>query len=130
MSVEKIIQMALDTAHAEAAIGKASLGDVISYLETRDPSDVASPGWDGWDSWRGLYSQLAFSPCDSATAGVMLDLAKEALAVGEMTGYKGGEYPVTLTTACNVAYTGVCDGDGDGLTIARLIGMFHAEVMP
>jgi hypothetical protein len=129
VNIEKIIQMALDNSYAEAAIGKMSLGDVISYLETRNPSDVASPGWDGWDSWRGVYMQLAFSPCNSATAGAMLGIAKEALAAGEMEGYKGGEYPVEPGTVCNVAYSGDCDVDADGLTLARLIGMFDAKVV-
>lgn len=92
-----------------------TLGEVIERLSKEDPSRVIELGWDGWDSWRGIYSELAFSPA-KATVGEMLDIALHALDVGTMTGYKGGEYPVTLKTQCNVDYYGGYSGDNARLT--------------
>lgn len=126
MNTTDLVQLVLDKVNAESAAGKASLGDVIAYLKTRDPADVARGGWCGWDSWRGVYAELAFEPCEDSTAGEMLKVAEEALRRGEMEGYKGGEFPVTARTACNVAHYGTYGGDDDALTIARLISMFDA----
>lgn len=89
------------------------LKDLIELLE-KFPSDMrVAQGFGNPHSWRGVYSELAFEPVDDTTVGEMLSEARSA--VGQTyTGWKGGDYLMTLDTDVNVDYRGPwSDGQHD-----------------
>lgn len=81
------------------------LKDLIELLE-KFPADMhVAEGFGNPHSWRGVYAELAFEPVDNTTVGEMLREARSA--VGETyTGWKGGDFVMTLETTVNVDYEG------------------------
>lgn len=100
------------------------LKDLIAELE-KLPADLVFPnGFGDPNSWRGSYSELAFEPRESVTAGEMLANAKSALGA-VFTGYKGGDYVMTPNTSVHIAHWGRYGGDEDALTRWRWKLMLH-----
>lgn len=79
-----------------------NLQDIISLLESANPSSVMEVGFADFASFRGSYKKLAFVAKEKATVGESLDIVRKALARGTMFGYKGGEYEITGATECVV----------------------------
>lgn len=92
-----------------------NLGELIERLENI-PDDLVFPNGFGEPmSWRGVYAELAFNPENNVTAGSMLENAKSA--VGKtFTGYKGGDFMMTLDTDVHIASYGSYGGDEDAIT--------------
>jgi hypothetical protein len=67
------------------------LGELIAFLEARDPAIVVPMGFHEPHSYRGDYFCLAFEPLPNTTVGAMLACAREALGK-TYQGYKGGDY--------------------------------------
>ncbi len=68
-----------------------TLGELIAWLEVRDPTTRVPIGFARPCSYRGYYEDLAFEIEENTTIGDMLAAAKTALGA-TFTGYKGGEY--------------------------------------
>lgn len=81
------------------------LKNLIEILE-KFPADMrVAQGFGNPHSWRGVYAELAFEPVDDTTVGEMLSEARSA--VGQIyTGWKGGEFLMTLETSVNIDYVG------------------------
>jgi hypothetical protein len=81
------------------------LGELIEFLEARDPATVVPIGFRHPHSYRGYYECLAFEPAENVTVGSMLECAKGAL--GEtFEGYKGGDYTMKEYTNIYLAEYG------------------------
>ncbi len=67
-----------------------------------------------WDSYRGFYDELMLvgGKTDEGynTVGALEALLNSALRTGTMTGYKGGEYPITRHTRVWLAEYGESNG--------------------
>lgn len=98
-----------------------TLGELISFLEQRNPELVVRLGFDSAHSYRGYYEQLAFTPARDVTVGTMLASARNAL--GEtFTGYKGGEFTMHEYTRVWVSERG-CTGESIGpALLAYMVG--------
>jgi len=68
-----------------------TLGELIQFLEARDPERAVPLGFAKPHSYRGYYDDLAFEPAKNVTVRSMLACARDALD-RTFTGYKGGEY--------------------------------------
>ena len=79
-----------------------SLKNIISVLDSYDPSLTISPSFGTPHSWRGSYDELAFKPVESATIGDMLANAQSAVNQ-QFDGYKGGLYTMYETVPCHIA---------------------------
>ena len=74
-----------------------TLGEVIEFLEKRDPTEHVKNGWAEPNSYRGYYADLAFAPTMNTSIDKMLSFARGA--VGQTyEGYKGGECKMELDT--------------------------------
>ena len=73
------------------------LKELIRMLEKADPSTAVKNGFCGAHSYRVYDEQLAFEPVENTTIGEMLECAKGAVDQ-TFTGYKGGEYTMSLDT--------------------------------
>jgi hypothetical protein len=93
-----------------------NLNELITKLATMDPNTVMRPGFGAGRSWRGSYDEIAFEPVEQATVGEMLALARAAIGT-TLHGYKGGEYPCTGETECNIARWGEYGGDSDRMDV-------------
>lgn len=81
-----------------------TLGELIKYLEARDPETKMVIGFHSPHSFRGYYEQLAFKPATGLTIGNCLDAAKTALGT-TYEGYKGGDFTMReSTTVCLACY--------------------------
>ena len=96
-----------------------TLGELIEFLEKRDPSKVVSFGFWSPHSYRGYYEQLAFEPITDTTVGEMLKAARMALG-STFSGWKGGEYTMHDCTECWIANAGNC-GEPLGRALMRFI---------
>jgi len=89
----------------------------INRLRQCPRDQVVQRGFGEIDSWRGDYSEAAMSlGRDSTTVGEMLDTAVSSLGTA-MTGYKGGEYPISLYTTLNLDHPGEYSNGQYGLGI-------------
>jgi hypothetical protein len=88
-----------------------NLGEYISYLETKDLDTAVKLGLGNPHSWRGIYAELAFEPVENTTVGKMLEEAKSVIGI-TYTGWKGGDYMMSLETKVNIEYEG-CYSDGN-----------------
>ena len=104
-----------------------TLGELIERLEALPEDMLLAEGFGIPDSYRGTYSELAFAPCANVRVYEMLKHAKSAVGA-TFTGYKGGEYLMTLDTPCHIAEYGCYGGDEDALTIHRWKYMLTTEV--
>lgn len=96
-----------------------TLGQVIERLARLSPDLLCKPAFGEPDSWRGDYASIAFEPRESATVREMLSCARAADGA-TFTGYKGGNYRMTLNTQCYVAEYGEYNGEeDDALSIAN-----------
>jgi hypothetical protein len=79
--------------------------DLIELLE-KFPTDMrVAQGFGNPHSWRGSYDELAFEPVDDTTVGEMLAEARSAIGQ-TYTGWKGGDFLMTLGTPVNIDYVG------------------------
>ena len=74
-----------------------TLGELIQFLEVRDPERIVPIGFASPHSYRGFYEDLAFEPAKNVTVGSMLACARDALG-RTFTGYKGGEFKMNEYT--------------------------------
>jgi hypothetical protein len=82
-----------------------TLGELIEFLEKRDPEKVVPLGFNYPHSYRGYYDQLAFEPAPKIKVSEMLVCTRESL--GETyIGYKGGEFKMDKWTKVWLAYYG------------------------
>jgi len=84
------------------------LGELIKFLEARDPKRVVPLGFAEPHSYRGFYNDLAFEPAKDVTVGSMLACARDALG-RTFQGYKGGDYKMgeyTDVWLAEYSYTG------------------------
>lgn len=84
-----------------------TLGKLIEWLEAQDPELIVKDGFGSPHSDRGDYSELAFSPVNEAKIGDMLTYAKSAVG-STYTGYKGGEFEMSLRTSVYIGEYGYC----------------------
>lgn len=96
-----------------------TLGELIEFLEKRDPNKVVKLGFYHPHSYRGYYDQVAFIPVSDTTIGEMLKEARSALGT-TYTGWKGGEFTMGAYTDCWIAEWGCC-GDAIGVALMRFI---------
>jgi len=89
-----------------------TLGELIEFLEARDPERAVPVGFAKPHSYRGYYSELAFEPAKDVTVGSMLSCARDSLG-HTFTGYKGGEYKMGEYTDVYLANYGDT-GEGIG----------------
>lgn len=101
-----------------------TLGEVIDYLRAAPSYSMVSGLSLDADSYRGYYERIAIDQGDWVRAHSLADYLDEKIDT-TMTGYKGGEYPVTKQTLVHVAaygYTGpmlvgfILDGDDGDIT--------------
>lgn len=76
-------------------------------------------------SWRGIYAEVCFEPVEYTTVGEMLEHARSAVGA-TFTGWKGGEFTMSLHTPCHVNFKGEC-GD-DAITPFMLAWMLDRPV--
>jgi len=93
------------------------LGELIEFLEKRDPKQVVKLGFSNPDSYRGYYDELMFEPTENITIGDMLKAAKSALGT-TYHGYKGGEYEMDEWTRVWLSKYGTT-GESLGLTLLK-----------
>ena len=98
-----------------------TLGDLIERLEQEDQNKVLKLGFNFPHSYRGYYDQLAFEPVENVTVSEMLDAARSCVE-RTFSGYKGGDYTMTLWTDCWLANYGSC---GDELSLRLLNYMLN-----
>ena len=79
-----------------------TLGELIKFLEERDPDLVVPLGFGKPHSYRGYYEDVAFVPVSKTTVGEMLQHAKSAMGK-TFTGYKGGEFHMDENTSVWIA---------------------------
>lgn len=89
-----------------------NLGTLITKLEEADQTLRVPKGFAEPHSWRGSYDELAFEPISGVYVSDMLKSAKEAIGT-TYTGWKGGEFVMSLETECYIAEEGTC---GEPLT--------------
>jgi len=92
-----------------------TLGELITILESADPSRIAPIGFEHPHSHRGDYSELAFVPVKEPLVSEMLSEAREALGT-TYTGWKGGEYLMDAGTECWLSEVG-CSGESLGFAL-------------
>ena len=97
------------------------LKDVISYLESKDPSIVLPHGFAHPHSYRGYYECLAFEPAENVTVGTMLSNARRALNA-TYEGYKGGSFTMDEYTDVYLAQYG---NTGETLSMLTIDAMFY-----
>ena len=103
-----------------------TVGEVLQILEEMPSNKVAKNGWDGWFSDRGFYEVLALQPVRHVNVESMIQVLEAALEAGVMTGYKGGEYPITKDTSCKIGQWG-SSGNWLTPTLLRLMIAFDLE---
>lgn len=96
-----------------------TLEDLIAKLQSVDPKVRIKYGFAEPDSYRGYYNELAFVPASDMLVGEMLRYAKGALNK-TYVGYKGGEYKMTHSTRCWLAYWGH-EGESLGAVLLDLM---------
>ena len=84
-----------------------NLGTLIEWLEKQDPDMIVSDGFSTPHSDRGDYSELAFTPEESARIGDMLRNARDSDGA-LFRGYKGGEYRMNEYTPVHIGEFGDC----------------------
>lgn len=89
-----------------------TLGELISRLESEDPTLVVPLGFTEPHSYRGYYDELAFVPTEKVTVREMLAAARSALGT-TYQGWKGGDFKMGQYTDCWLAEQGDC-GEGIG----------------
>lgn len=97
------------------------LGELISFLEKRDPSTSMPLGFGRPHSYRGDYSNVAFRPVRDTTVGEMLQAARSALGT-TYHGYKGGDYEMHEYVKCHLAAWGECGEEIGPLLLAFMCG--------
>uniref|UniRef100_UPI003F496201 hypothetical protein n=1 Tax=Streptomyces sp. CA-141956 TaxID=3240051 RepID=UPI003F496201 len=96
-----------------------TLEELITALETADPTLVLPHGFTNPHSYRGFYEDLAFEPATDVRVTDMLADARDAL--GEtFEGWKGGEYKMRRGTDCWLAHEGML-GETLGPLLIRLM---------
>jgi len=89
--------------------GGLSLGELIEILQAQ-PQDIVLPfGFGCPDSYRGYYDAIMFRPELNITIAQMLTWAKSANGAF-YSGYKGGEYLMSLETEIYLARWGETGG--------------------
>jgi hypothetical protein len=100
------------------------LGELVSFLSTRDPNLTVPLGFGFPHSHRGNYEDLAFKPVLNTTVGAMLQSAASALNK-TYSGWKGGDYTMNEWTDCWLADWG-CVGETLGEYLLRyMVGEFN-----
>src|SRR4030043_467713 len=98
-----------------------TLGELIQFLEARDPERAVPVGFAEPDSYRGYYDELAFAPAKNVTVGSMLACARDALG-RTFQGYKGGDYEMGEYTEVWLAEWGHT-GEGIGpILLSFMVG--------
>lgn len=95
------------------------LGELIEFLEARDPKQEVAHGFGKPHSYRGYYEDLSFAPVAGTTVGNMLKEAKAALG-NTYTGWKGGRFKMDEYTTCWLAEMGTT-GEGIGPMLLKLM---------
>lgn len=93
-----------------------TLGELIAFLEKRDPRIVVPMGFNGPHSYRGIYRDLAFEPVRDTTVGEMLACAKDALG-RTFDGYKGGDFVMDENVDVYLSNYGEASGETIGITL-------------
>lgn len=94
-----------------------TLGELIAFLEKRDPEQKVPLGFGNPHSYRGYYDELAFEIQADTTVGEMLEAAREALGT-TYTGWKGGDFTMGEYTPVWLAEEGTMN---PGETIGELL---------
>lgn len=95
-----------------------TLGQLIAFLENRDPDKIVPLGFNNPHSYRGYYDQLAFEPVSNVTIGEMLNCAKQSLGK-TFEGYKGGDYIMYEYTDVWISRYGWNDGEKIGFVLMK-----------
>lgn len=82
-----------------------TLGELIEFLDEYYSDRPVKHGFRNPHSYRGHYDQIAFEPCLDTTVGDMLEAAQSAIDA-TFSGWKGGDYTMTLDTTVNIAREG------------------------
>jgi hypothetical protein len=99
------------------------LEDLIKKLESYPKKQVVVKGFNSPHSYRGYYDELAFEPIDNITVGEMLVCAKEAVGT-TYTGYKGGDYKMSMYTTCYLAFSGSCGEEIGSVLLGYMLGEY------
>lgn len=97
------------------------LGELITFLEARDPAIVVPLGFNRPHSYRGDYSELAFAPARNVNVGSMLAAARSALDTTYI-GYKGGEYTMREYTKVHIAEYGSTGEEIGPILLQYMVG--------
>lgn len=103
------------------------LKDLITALESEDPTKVLPIGFWNPHSYRGDYSELAFELVRDIPVGVMLEKAKSAMGA-TYQGYKGGLYKMGEYTSVNLAEYGDSGEELNPVTLAVMLGRPLEEI--
>lgn len=124
MNLQTYIDGLYEQAKKERASTQMTLGELITALEEL-PDDTEIKGLSySFCSYRGYYSDLAIEKGIScATAGTLLTACNEIMGQ-ELTGYKGGEYMMGVSTPVWVADYGET---GDKLMAVNTDGSIETE---
>jgi hypothetical protein len=93
------------------------LGELIRFLGLFESDRQCTHGFCNPHSYRGFYNKLAFEPCDSMAVKSLREMAESAVE-STYSGYKGGEYTMTLNTSVYLADYGSC---GDEISVGMLL---------
>jgi hypothetical protein len=91
-----------------------TLKELIDRLLALPGDTLFERGFGAPHSWRGVYAELSFTPEDNVTARYMLAHATSAV-MATYTGWKGGDFTMTLETPVHLDHEGSCSDDGDGI---------------
>ena len=92
--------------------GNMTLGKLIEWLKEQDKNLIVKDGFGSPHSDRGSYDELAFTPQEESKIADMLKHAKSANGA-IYTGWKGGDYKMSLNTPVLIGEYGSC---GDEIT--------------
>ena len=106
-----------------------TLKEVIRRLEREKLDHKVAYGFGNPHSYRGYYDRLCFEPVLDTTVRDMLEAAQSS--VGKVfTGWKGGDYVMTLYTDCHLNRRGHCMDGEDELTKEVLEMMLSTIAVP
>lgn len=97
-----------------------TLDELITALESADPTLIVPNGFTHPHSYRGYYDELAFEPASNVTVAAMLADARSALGT-TYQGYKGGDYQMLGWTDCWLAEEGHAGGETLGPLLVKLM---------
>jgi hypothetical protein len=98
-----------------------TLGQIIKILEKLPKNKILECGFNEPHSYRGSYDSLAFEITKGISVGEMLEICNGCVDK-EFTGYKGGDFLMSIYTDCYLAEYGDIGEEITHFTLAFMLG--------